>query len=265
MSKSLLIKNKNRVKNANILAVVFDFDDTLVSPPIKWQKIMAEFFVDNINGIYSNKVQKNKEIICHKKYISNNAGLTLTSYMKILRQLVIEKGVFKAKSVNYYRNKFNVLWKNKTVDCYTSKDLIKGIPRLLSKLKEHGIKIFVATGGDRIHKVKLIKKLNLNKIIPSKNIFGDNDKRFPSGFSKISALRYIRNMIAKENKLNIKSDSSFVCMIGDGKKDMQSAQKIKNILAIGFNQENHADIFISSKGYPINELLNILVNKDISV
>ena len=45
MSRSLVVKNKEKVKEANILAVVFDFDDTLVCPPIEWQQVMAEFLL----------------------------------------------------------------------------------------------------------------------------------------------------------------------------------------------------------------------------
>lgn len=265
MGKSLLIKNKNKVKNANILAVVFDFDDTLASPSIEWQQVMAEFFVDNIHGKHLREVEKSKEVIRHKEYIVNNAGSTLTFYMKVLQQLIKKRKTLKIQSVDYYRNKFDLLWKNKTINHYTSKDLVRGIPTLLLKLKKHGIKIFVVTGGDRIHKVNLIKKLNLGGMIPSKNIFGDYDKRFPSGFSKISALQYIRDSVAKEAKLNINFDSSIICMIGDGKKDMQSAQKVRNVLAVGFNQEQNADIFISSEEYPVDDLLNILLNKNISI
>ncbi len=262
MSRSLVVKNKEKVKEANILAVVFDFDDTLVCPPIEWQQVMAEFFVDNINENYVSIVKREEQVARYKKYIANNAGLTLTKYMVKLQQLIQKKRRYGVRTVVYYREKFDELWRSETVNYYTPKDLVMGVRSLLLQLMKNGIKIFVVTGGDRAHKVNLIKKLNLEKIIRSENIFGDYDERFPHGFSKKSALQHIRDEVAKKNALNIRSEKSIICMIGDGKSDMQAAQKVGNVLAVGFHQKQYADMYIMGKGYPVNALVKILVKRN---
>ena len=168
MSRSLVVKNKEKVKEANILAVVFDFDDTLVCPPIEWQQVMAEFFVDNINENYVSIVKREEQVARYKKYIANNAGLTLTKYMVKLQQLIQKKRRYGVRTVVYYREKFDELWRSETVNYYTPKDLVMGVRSLLLQLMKNGIKIFVVTGGDRAHKVNLIKKLNLEKLFALK-------------------------------------------------------------------------------------------------
>lgn len=259
---TLVIKNIKRIKEVDIKGVVFDFDDTLVKPPIEWQQIMAEYFVCQIYGNFENNIEI-KRVKRIRRYIDESAGTTLTNYMTELFRIVKSKNVSNLKSVDDYYKDFNELWRQKTLDFYTAEDIIKGIPALLKKLKNNNIKIFVITGGDRKHKVELIKKIGLTSFICSKDIFGDCDRRFGGNFSKEDALKYIHDLLVrrkyneKNSSKNVNFNNIILAMVGDGKKDMQAAINVKGTLAVGFNQAYSADVYICGNEYPVNDLMKL--------
>lgn len=253
----LVIINPNKITNLSIRGVAFDFDDTLVKPPIEWQQVMAEYFVEQVYP-KQNSSEYNKSLKKIKKFISNNAGTSLTTYMTILRKLVKSKNKT-ARSIKYYRKGFDCLWRKVTIDLNTPKDVIAGIPQLLEELTKHQIEIFVVTGGDRKHKVELIKKTGLSKYISTENIFGDLDKRFMTGFSKKKALTYINRLINKNKRIPL---IQTMAMIGDGAKDMENAQKNANTLAIGYNQPKNADVCIYGREYPVKKIIKLLTTSN---
>jgi len=259
---NLVIKNAKKIKKVDIKGVVFDFDDTLAKPSVEWQQIMAEYFVCQIYGNYDNNIGTNR-VKRIKRYIDENAGTTLTNYMTELFEIVKRKNVDNLKSADDYCKGFDELWRQKTFDLYTAEDIIEGVPALLKKLKNNNIRIFVITGGDRKHKVELIKKIGLAKFICSKDIFGDCDRRFGVSFSKEDALKYVHDLLAEEDIIkkdsskNVNSNNIILAMIGDGKKDMQAARNVKGTLAVGFNQPHSADVYVRGDKYPVNDLMKL--------
>ena len=147
-------------------------------------------------------------------------------------------------AVTYYREYFGVkgLFEN---------EVYKGIPEMLSKLRESGYKLIVATSKPEEYSVKIIKHFDLDKYFDY--ICGSNMDETRS--KKAEVIAYALELAGVEDK-------SKVLMIGDRKHDIEGA-KANGLNSLGVTygygdydelKEAGADYIVDS----VSELLNWL-------
>lgn len=250
----LEVLRRDRIASASICAVAFDFDDTLVRLDLQWQEVMAEYFADAVYrhaGLTRN--QRARRVLVMERWIRYSSGSTLTAFASHFRSSMIDQGA-PVRTVNEYRAGFDELWQRLSDQLHVPSAVTPGAADLIQALSEQGISIFVVSGGDHLHKRRMIENLGLGGFVPSPQILGDGDPRFPGRFTKSAALRHIARLVGTSEHLPSRPT---VAMIGDGRKDMEAAAATGS-LAIGFNQSHCADAVIHGFSIPVARVLAVL-------
>jgi phosphoglycolate phosphatase-like HAD superfamily hydrolase len=240
-----------RVASARVLAVAFDFDDTLVKLPVAWQDVMADYFVDCMYADTLDASARAANVAVQRRHIYAASGTPLTEYMRSLRRQVLAAGVRTPARIEEYRAQFDRLWRKTADELHNREHVVEGAPELIEALRSHNVAIFVVTGGDLDHKVEVVERLNLG--IERSYVLGDPDPQRAQAFTKATALRRIRDRVLR----GATADTPVVALIGDGRRDMEAALSA-GALAIGFNQPELADIDIVGCGFPVRALVDVL-------
>lgn len=143
----------------NITAAVFDFDGTLSTLRCGWEAVMEKMMLD----ILSEKGDFKQEI---KEFIDRSTGIQTIFQMKWLREKAESLGI-EPLDIWEYKAEYNRLLMERVEQNKQEaardpqKFLIRGSEAFLKRLKEKGIKIYVASGTDEADVKKEAEVLGL--------------------------------------------------------------------------------------------------------
>ena len=239
-STILDVKNHGKLKKSELLAIIWDFDNTIGETPETWRESMAKYFASILypDGYEESVLQDLRE-----DYIDGSAGRPVTEQIEWVKKQVEKQGRA-AKSLEEYKKG----WENFRNPMREKIYLIEGVTELLETFHKEGLPQFIVSGGDIKTKLAAYEKFNLKAYdINSEDLYADGDERFPEGFAKEKAFKEIDAKIRKLYAINDKT-IPIIATIGDGPSEMEAGQNI-NAITIGFNQEHKADIVIKGESY----------------
>jgi phosphoglycolate phosphatase-like HAD superfamily hydrolase len=236
--------------------LAIDFDDTLFTLPVSWQRIMAEFFVEEIYGTDPGYGTDEPVIDAIYQRIAAAAGTPLSAFMRELRGEVVSAGR-RPRSVEEYRRRFDMRWREWSDALHAPATVTPGMLDLLAAAKRRGIPVAVVSGGDWSHKVEVIRRTHLDDVISSEAVLGDGDPRILAPFTKQAALEWVRRHLARDSGEMADDGHPVLAFIGDGVFDMLAARAV-GALAVGLDQPRHADVHIIGAVIPAEPLASLL-------
>lgn len=207
--------NEKVKHNADIKAVVFDFDGTISVLRQGWEGIMLPLMSEMICPQGNDKVIEEQI----QRYISESTGIQTVYQMQWLAQKVKEYGINPEVHDHWwYKDQYNRRLMQKVqarLDslrsglCDVSEFLIKGSREFIQKLYDNDIKLYVASGTDDIDVKNEVKALGLSEY-----------------FTIVAGAPYRRAECSKEAVIkglieNSGIDSRNILVIGDGKVEIR--------------------------------------------
>ncbi len=211
--------------NVPVKAILFDFDGTVSTLRCGWEKVMGPLFVEILDDGKTDIAELEKKV---DEYIDESTGIQTILQMKWLKEQVERSGrealdIWDYKKMYNDRLMLDIKKKLAALESGAASPddyLMKGAVRFLAALKEHGVKIFVASGTDDPDVHNEAKALGVD-------IYFDEIKGAPLHEESCSKEAVIKRLLENAGYSN---EELAVC--GDGKVEI-ALGKEKGARAIG--------------------------------
>ncbi|MGH3621213.1 MAG: HAD family hydrolase [Sciscionella sp.] len=249
ITRPLEVVDQKAIEHANIQAVAFDFDDTVVCLPVSWQSVMADLFVEVLLPT-APAAERSRAHASFTSQIEARSGTPLTVLMDWLRVLARGVGHATPRPVSEYRDVFDARWQLVADNLHRPEHVPAGLRALAAELSGLGVQLYVVTGGDLQHKRRMLRQLELGDVLPEQHVFGDKDPGVGgTRFTKRAALAEIDLAVRAVIGNHVGAASPVVALIGDSEHDMREAQAA-GALAVGYRQRSFAHAVITGAAFP---------------